>query len=437
MANTDSPFDVRIVNPLERPRSEDFNLAQSAQRTTAQTLAGAVFPLGRRFNEPTQRQLAFSELSFFPEPLDTPGLGIKLRRGFGLAYSGYEQGWTNVGGIPGVDLSNATSYVPLVLSDDKIITVPTPPPAGKCRRDFVAIKRMTAQTVTLTDQQATNVFNASNQVFEPALKYKTLGFDYIDTPVFITPPGGGAYPELAYSLIYIPGIEYDYEDESTFYALATTERSTIPNLYTLIAAINVPPNATEITADLICDFRPILFAQNAHTVPIRFRCGASDASPPVPGAVLTFDPFDTRVPGIPTVSMVKIGGDSANLYSVVIPGLWRLNAATGIAALAQESPGPVTTKGFEIVVVNNYEVTRASFDNLATAEQKAALADPTLTMPPQTVAVGQPLTQVKFGIGCLNWDYHRVDYSATVFGTTDFGDPIRALYVSGSITLAY
>lgn len=438
MADTDSAFDVRIVNPLERPLSRDFNLAQAAQRTTAQVLAGATFPISMRGNVFAPAEVGFAHFGFKASPLVTPGLAVRLQRGFGLAWGGYVGGQTNILDIPGLNISETADYYPMVMSQDKVIEVPPPPPAGRCRRDLIAVRRMTDNTIVLTDQQSTDVFNAANQVFTPTTKFKTMGFDYNLVQVFVTNPGGADYITPEPPLIYIPGVEYDYDNENTFHTLATTLRSTVPNGYRLIAAINVPPNATQITSDLICDFRSILFANNAVTLPLRFKGGSEEGTDsPIPGYTLEFDANDTRCPGIERISMVRIGSGSANLYSVVIPGLFGLRSATGIASLAEESPTPVNLYGFEVVVVNNYQVNLPNYNSLATAEQKAALANPALSEPTQIIAVGQPLTQIKFGLGCLNWEYHRVDYSAIVFGEDYFGDNLRTFHVAGSITLSY
>lgn len=437
MAETDSAFDVRIVNPLERPRSEDFNLAQAAARTTSQAVAAMAFPTSGAV------KIAFAERGFRPQPLATPSRAIRLFPGQGL--SDFAQSFSSINGIPGVDLSGSGSRTPLVLSAFKEIAVPPAPPAGRCRRDVVAVRAMSPDTIVLTDQQATDVFNAANQVFEPSMRYKTLSFDYKDVAVHYMAPGASdPVPVPNPPMIYIPGIEYDYEGPATFYALATTQRSPIPAGYTLIAAINVEPDAVAITEEHICDFRALLFPNNTHTFPVRFRAGASDTNPPIPGADLVFATTESgRVPGIADYTMIKTGGGSDNLFALVIPGLFNLRAANAVAALAALSPNAnVAVGGFEVVQVNNYDVQLSqelagTMYGLATAQQKADLADPTLTPNPITVAVGQPLTSISIALGCLNWDYHRIDYRATVFGYFSELDPVRNVYVSGAITLSY
>lgn len=410
---TNKPFDVRIVNPLERPTSNDFNLAQAVARGAVESLASAIYNPGGLFP-----YAGFIGRGF--NPVVSGGLEVALTAGLGFQYYASST-FLNMGEVVGVSDIDSPHMLPVLLQFGRTITVPpAPTTAATCRRDAIAVRAGPFNT----DQTATDRFNPTAQVFSPAMVDKTSTYALDDVPVtYLT--AGQVPPDDSY-ILYITGNEVAYADEDTFANFSATP--SIPDRFMPVAYINVPVGTTQIYFTNIIDARRLLFPGMDTNLIFRFTGGAAEvASVLTPGVhlsgVSTTYPAGLRFE--PTVSRV-VGEAPTNKYRITIP----LGAtdtmtyrANGQAGLTGYITTPVNIGGDPFAELGLSCSVAIAATNLSSAEIED-LTDINITanpIPSGRVAVGQPalLAFVTMAVNkVVNWDatlQTYLDSTATAF----------------------
>lgn len=237
------PYDQRVVNPLERPTSTDFNLAQSQ--------------MGQAFNRQLMRQMsegsyadigAYQDESYgfidtgFSQLNVTSSRAVALLPGLMIGKGTYSAA---VGGISGVSTLQ-DDYIGY-LSSGKVVPVLDPPPAGQCRRDVIAVRPM----ASLAEYSNTDIFDITAQSFvTTASKPKELRYDMQDATVEVMTAGGGA--SASSPMVYIPGTPVAYSSADS---LLSAPLPTIPTDYQAVCAINVIAGEALIARNRIVDLR--------------------------------------------------------------------------------------------------------------------------------------------------------------------------------------
>lgn len=428
--STNSPFDVRIVNPLERPTSSDFNIAQAVERTTAQKVAGLALDMSNQDN-PDVSVAGFYGRGF--EVVATTGLTVRISPGVGFLWARSFTPTLNINGVPGVDIYNTAEARPFVMDAPGLdITIPTPPAAGLFRRDAIAIRKLAA--ASLATQISTDRFNPTQQVFAPQLAYKTLTWtlNAVEVPVI---PAGPSTAEA--EILYVKGATATYDGPNDFFNYGVPE---IPSGYELLAVLNIEGGATEITDGYICDFRKLFFPERVLTFPVQLTAGAAPVVPPevpMPGTALAFSP--PYLPGGLTQPVIRCTEPTVvNKYSLYFRGFY--NAKKIAVSL---NVGGVTANTAEITCVatigdsyipNSGVPVDPMFIPYLSANQVTALADPTITQPTVNWAVGQPYCRIDFRLGVVDINPPAgVYYTSTTFTTS--GETTRTL--TGTVTISY
>lgn len=159
MAN--KPFDYRIINPLERPTSEDLNIAQSQLSDTVRLFARELF----------ENQGGFLGFGFYPYSTSAAN-AFSLSSGMMFANIGVPV--YNIGGIAGVN--DPLVYRVQTTDERTIDAAPAPTTGGMKRWDLLQVRFLSADE-RLTDEQSTGIFNPTLKSFAAQQKYKTLTFD--------------------------------------------------------------------------------------------------------------------------------------------------------------------------------------------------------------------------------------------------------------------
>lgn len=181
MAN--KPFEYRIINPLERPKSEDLNVAQGQSHYDVRQFAYEIFG----------HQDGFLGSSFAPVPTDpTPDNNVVLTAGVAFQYGNVESA---IGGIVGLN----DSYQPKAVNIDTYSVGVTDPPALLLFRRYDLIQiRAPADSERLVDSEATDIYNPSLNSFSSLFKDKTLTSSVSEfTPEYIA-AGDTATAPLSY-----------------------------------------------------------------------------------------------------------------------------------------------------------------------------------------------------------------------------------------------
>lgn len=380
---TNKPFDVRIVNPLERPTSNDFNLAQSVARGSVESLANAVFNPGGFVG-----RAGFIGSGFQARAYDTPAMDVLLLQGLGFQFQNTPE-FTDLDGVIGVDDITGAHMTPLYLSQGFGMTVPAAPTdPTKCRRDLIVVK----SAAKVTDATPSDRFNPISQNFVPQSYKKTATWDLYDYPVQYI--DAGSTPAESSPVVYIKGAEALYTNADSFSTTALTP--TIPTGYMPVAAINVSPNMTVVFNSAIIDARRLLFPADTASVSFHFEGGCAPAGPPYePGTFLGL--YSAMYPdGMRFNPTISRNFTDTNSYTITIP-MSALNAyvATAQADILNLIPVPDTgvtpTMQFDCrAVVTGIE------SELLTQAHITALMDPDFTwvVPTRQPAVGQPVLRV-------------------------------------------
>lgn len=181
MANI--PFEYRIINPLERPKSEDLNIAQGQAHSDTRLLAAELFGL--------QSGFLGDGFSVGVSPVD-PTQFVSTTGGVFFQNTDVED--INIGGIPG--LNDTYPYKATTIGDLDILVPPPPTLVNEKRYDLIQVRSMTGAE-RLIDPVATDILDPALQRFNDLTKYKTLtssfspgilagllpGYTDIDVPV--------------------------------------------------------------------------------------------------------------------------------------------------------------------------------------------------------------------------------------------------------------
>lgn len=427
MPQTSHPFDVRVVNSLERPTINDFNLAQAAARTSAQTLAQIALDLPGYVGANTGG-------GFYGDGFQVlPGSGwtARVNAGYGFVYHAVLDGAANIGGITGVDVfGGAEIAVPLVLTGvGKDISLSAAPTAGYARRDVIAVRRVTEGS--LSEYTTTDIFNPVTQVFGPTPKPKTFTWSLDDAAVETLPAGGAVSASAPF--VYVPGIEAPYTQPDNFLSIALP---TIPSGYMLLAVINVMPESTVLQANMICDFRSQVLPGRNLTFALSFVGGSSDGI--TPGSNLT-DYNQPKLPGNSGVPILtKTGLGTSNRYALTIPGFFNMRSiAATLSAGGPVYDGNPAFHTFANMVTTTEQRTpegNVFTTALMTEADTIALADPAISQPAGgQFAVGQPYCRIAFALGYTDLAIPGMNYQGTAFDSA--GTTTRT--ISGTVTLSY
>lgn len=398
MAN--QPFDTTIINPLERPKSSDINAAQSEIHRDLRDYLFRYFATSDGPNVLTATaQTGFVGRGFVVEQTSPVSMNVLI--GQGLGFQATLDTTSNVGGLVG--LNDLSYYKPLLLSGSKLVTVPTAPAAGFCRRDMIEVR----YNRSLTDLTASDVYSVASGIFTAQNINKTMTFDLLNASIQTIPAGS---PTAATSsIVYRVGTEVPYSTDDDF--LAAPIPSTDSG-YIRLAVINVWPNATFINTGSIADWRPVLAVGGQLDIVGSATLGGGNNTT-VPYSDPTITNLKLKVPaGIRACLShpVSGGGGSYNEYTLTVVGLPATTDITGFFTTANIlAKTNSTLYGRPISVATlarsiNVDVTDAmQSDFLSVAK----------TSPNFLVAVGQKVQQLRFALGY------------TYFDTTD------VLFVSG------
>ena len=425
MAQTDKPFDVRVVNSLERPTINDFNLAQEASRTTAQLLAQTMWD---NVEYGGTSGVGFCGNGF--RVARASGFNLVLRGGIGFVRKTTGITAENIEGITGLNISAFVPTYPLYLSQGRVFPI-NAAHALLARRDIIAVRSL--RFGELVDSVGTDIFNPTMQNFTPVIKQKTYTWCLDDSDIETLPVGGA--PTATAPLIYIPGTLQPYSQPNDFLTMALP---VLPAEYTILAIVNVPPSVTEIYDYNICDYRQLIFPNRSLSFPLSF-IGGSEAG--ISGQLMT-DYNEPQMPGgLPTPILSRTGLGTSNRYALTFPGFF--NARSIVATLsaggavydgnsAQHTYANfVTTTGITVPQVGTFNpiVAQARL----TEADTVALADPSVSTPATQYAVGQPYCQVAFALGIVDLAIPGANYQSTYFDNQ--GGTSRLL--SGTVTIGY
>lgn len=425
---TDSPFDVRVVNTLERPTINDFNQAQAAARTTSQLLAGIALDMPYGGN-PDIWSVGFYGAGFKVVADDPVSMELRISPGTGFIWRRYPSAVLNAGGITGVNVNSTAQAFPFVMDGPlgKTVRVPTAPGSGKVRRDAIAIRHI--DSGNLRDFVVSDVFNPVAQSFYPESQYKTYSWVLNEVTVEYIDAG---LPTATSDLIYVKGLEVPDAGPVTY---ANTPPPTIPSGYTLLAVINVDSGAITISNNRICDYRRLFFSGRSLSFPIQLLAGAKidGVSPLLPGTELQFEP--PYLPGNMEVAIILTQPTVANVYTLFVKGFYNANQI-----VASLSPGGnVQFEAEDACLVTILESATPNEGAppspvVLSPAYRDALADPAQAMPAVEWAVGQPYSAITFALGMIDVSAPPgVYYNRTSFTKT--GATTRT--ISGIVTMSY
>lgn len=381
-------FDQRVVNPLERPVSEDPNAGFSQDSGTLRTVLGQLYTLPTGVGV-TARD-GFIDNGFKPIPsIFGPGLEVTLSQGMGLKAISQEQK-LSIGGVAGVD--DMSSYKPLVLRSPKTLTVPAPPLAGFARRDFIAVR----WTPHLGDSVPSRVFNAGTQSFSLQAKFKTMSWDLYDYEPAYLPAGGSTSTSITDPIIYVPGVASAY-DSGDLDSILTCPLPSVPTDYAIVAVVNVVGGVTEITATDIVDYRRRVFSGGMASLYAKPLIGAAEflgiwlagqvidlAAVYTPNQVTAFlSRIPTTLPPSPITAF--------NDYELAVIGCRDVSTITGQLL-------PVLDPAIQYQPISAAVVSQV-ISGIATKTEIARWQNSALTPEGTDVAIGQPYSAIRFRIG--------------------------------------
>lgn len=421
---TRSPFDVRIVNSLERPTINDFNLGQAAARTSVQKLAELTLDMPNIYN--SEHGSGFYGNGFQVVPYS--GMTVTVSPGMGFAYYRYGTPQYNVGGVAGVDVFATAGTTPLVMNEPgREIELTAAPAVGMARLDVIAVKR--APIAELSDYTTTDTFNPTAQVFAPSNKPKTLTWVLNDADVQTLAPGQTATAPF----VYIPGVEFA-DSPTNFYSVTPPE---VPPGYDCLAVLNVSGGITTITADRIRDYRKLLFSSRTLSFPITFTGGAGPGPTYFPGTLLAFVP--PTLPGNMARPVITLSNyEVSNRYTLILPGF--VNAKAITATLTAAGPFALTGTYAFTVAVHNPQLPFVVTNELPNTKMDPALvgrlADANYTAPATQFAIGQPYVAIDFELGVVDIapPTPGANYTATTFNS--IGD-LHQQEFTGTVTISY
>ncbi len=228
---SNNPFDRTIINPREKPLSEDVNIYLAQLDRALRFFAKSLF--STTTGSPVS---GFSQGGFRAVESGPQAMSVELKAGLGFQDLPGDTP-TDIDGILG--LNDLESYKPLVLTADLTIPVPTAPTAPNSRIDIIEVR---ADRLT-TDNQSRQVFDNAANAFAATPVDKTLEFllDGTKLGTVVSPADSTAAVSLKQGVAGTPGV-----------APAATSG------YIKIAEIFVDGDVVLIEQADITDFRPQL-----------------------------------------------------------------------------------------------------------------------------------------------------------------------------------
>lgn len=227
---SNAPFDRVVINPREKPLSEDIDRAQSQLDRSLRLLVEQLFSETTGIANDGFLQGGFKVVE--QSPL---GMFVRVKRGLGFMSQG-DQVASNINGVSGLDDRHA--YKPMVLNGDVVFTVPVAPVAPNTRIDIIEVKA----SFLVGDPSTRQVLNETSGQFEPDSVNKTLSH-ILDTQTGTVVSPAPSTQALSYKqgVVANPGL-----------APATTSG------YIKIAEIAVGSSVASIGNGDITDFRALL-----------------------------------------------------------------------------------------------------------------------------------------------------------------------------------
>lgn len=161
---SDNPFDRVIVNPREKPLSEDVNALQAQLDRAVRFFAKAMFS-----NSVGAPQSGFLAGGLKAVEAGTPAMSVVLKAGLGFQDDPTDVP-TDIDGILGLD--DVDSFKPLPLVSDLTITIPAAPAGPNDRTDIIEVR---ADRLT-TNNISRDIFDNTSETFSPTLVNKTIEF---------------------------------------------------------------------------------------------------------------------------------------------------------------------------------------------------------------------------------------------------------------------
>lgn len=228
MAN--NPFDRTVINPRERPLSQDINQAQSEHDYTLRAFLQQLFSVrNAALIDSSVPTTGFVGDSYKVRVSSPAALSVQVSAGYGFRYDPSDLP-TDIGGALALD--DRSAYKPLVLLAPQTIAVPAADPVN-ARIDIVEV----AQDRRAQDPASRDILDPTTGVFTPNLVNKILAFNQ----------DGRTSVNGAAKINYKTGTP-----AGSPVAPAVTAG------YTKIAEVDVPALATAVNLGQIRDLRTIL-----------------------------------------------------------------------------------------------------------------------------------------------------------------------------------
>lgn len=238
MTVANNPFDRMIVNLREKPLSSDINRAESQADYSLRFMMREMFakraettvPVSPNSNPAT----GFVGTGFRVSPAASPNMTVTVKGGLGMIDDPANSP-SAIGGVIGTD--DLSSYKPVVLMQDTVLTVPTADGANQ-RFDLIEVR----YNRVASDPQTRQILDPLSGAFSPNVVQKTLQ-NTVDGSV-----GAVVSPALSTSaLSYKQGIA----------AASPVVPATTPG-YVAVAIVTVLAGATSIDLGQVSDMRPFL-----------------------------------------------------------------------------------------------------------------------------------------------------------------------------------
>lgn len=277
-------FDQRIINPRERPLSDDLNGEASQEMRTLRELLRYAFARrasdGVLTNTPAN---GFLGDGYLVSALGVPGMFVNVRAGYGFQDNLADVA-SDINGALGTN--DHSAYKPLVLTQTESLAVPSADPTNP-RIDIVEVK----YDRHLADLLSRDVLNTGTGEFVATLVQKTLAWNQSGRV----------------SLNGAAGINYKTGTPAAVPVAPATSSG-----YIKIAEVRVGAAVTSITANKVNDTRPLLFTNGAAgRVSGRINL-AMTGSPPV-----VFLDYLNAPPGVSVVVIPAYAGAGNTRYATV------------------------------------------------------------------------------------------------------------------------
>jgi hypothetical protein len=406
MAN--QPFDTTIINPLERPKSSDINAAQSElHRDILEYLYRAYETSSGSGGLGVYFRSGFVGAGFSVQPTSPESGSVVIKAGLGFLAGTPE---SNVNGIVG--LNDLSPYKPVLMSQDKTISIPNNfASAGKCRRDAIYVRA----TRQLTDATPSDVYSVSSGVFTSQTINKTMSFDLYNQTMQVIAAGSGT--TWTSGIVYAKGIEVSYTNADSWLNATITSAPGFFG-YVRLAVINIEPIdilpfSKTFSAYSIADWRELLFANGVLDVVGSATLGGADAFTSTPAQ---FSNVKIRTPSGARACITRDTALYQNKYTLTVFGA---PTADDVAAffslhgiLSTFSGGDFGTPYGRPPIAA--VISRTLAHKITEADQ-TVLSNDTLTSPPVAASVGQLVQRIEFSVG--NAEYYAGVVTDIIYNT--------------------